>query len=395
MGRRLARTAAVLGLAVIGGIVFATPAGAEVTAQSGPITLTESDGDLKGSVTVHNSEDSEITVTPSTSGTGDEKACAVSPEAVEVAENATRTLDVTFTGCGGGDPAPTLFLSFSDDTDTKVLQTTVKASTKPDWGSLVWFAPAFVLAALAVTVGALTGGKTWDDLRAPASGIEASWSFQDSWVANINLGAGIIAGVFAASGILKNVLGTEPANELAVMAVAAAFGVGLSAAGVLITKAFAEKGKPIALAVVVAAIPTLTGAFGQVAVIWKQSEQLDLGVLKDAAPIVALGAAIVLLAYGFFSIKHFVRDYATAAVEQKKPSEAMLAGALASLSLTRDSIGTKADIEQVAERARALAAVASDLPFPDVPTGGDPIAALATSFSVESEPPGVRVAAMI
>ncbi|HET6874927.1 MAG TPA: hypothetical protein VFH70_09125, partial [Acidimicrobiales bacterium] len=117
--------------------------------------------------------------------------------------------------------------------------------------------------------------KHW--LRAPLEGLDTGWSFKDSWAANLTFLGTFATGIFAASDVLKAVLGSSPDQALAVMTVAGVIAAGMVGAGALLTSTFTNQGSPVTVAVLGAAAITLGGASGQLLVIGLEASTFNLG----------------------------------------------------------------------------------------------------------------------
>jgi hypothetical protein len=332
MRRWMARSAVVVGLGCLMTFVFAPTAGAAIGVPPGPVTLTKSASGLTGTVNIANTSSNAVKVTATASGGGSQSLCTVTPDPSIVAPSGTRPVTLRLgKGCAEAGTDLNLTLVFDGALPGVVVQTAVATpGPAPDWGSLGYFGGALAGAALIVVLGYLVAGSTFAALSQPAEGLDASWSFQDSWVANINVGVALVTAIFASSEVLTDVLATDPTSELAVMLVAGAFATGLAAVGVLLTKSFAVKGKPYSWVVLAAAIPTLAGALGEILVVADQADTLKLGSLHDLILPIELGAIAVVALYGVLATRQFLKKHAVA---EPTPvlSERLVAGALAAM----------------------------------------------------------------
>ena len=176
-------------------------------------------------------------------------------------------------------------------------------SPAPPW-DLWLFVPAAAGAILIAVVAIVWRlGLAWGGLKKPLDGLDKNWSFSQSWAANLTATATIATGLFASSTILQGVLGAGSAPALTVMLVAGALATASAGAGTIITLTFRKGVAPYALAVVIAAIVTLTGSIGQLLIIGDTSGHLSLGSLHGFVwPIVAVACGL-LACYGISSIR--------------------------------------------------------------------------------------------
>lgn len=365
MKRSVLRFAAVFGLAFVMVLVFAPVAGAAIAVAPNPVALTKSGDTLTGTVKVSNNAATSVTVTPTASGAKQASLCNVTPLSTTIGANTTTPIALTFEkGCADHAADVILTLSFGTAASPVVLPTSVTdKAAAPDWNSLKWFALGFPLSFVAVLLGVAISGKMGRLLK-PTTGLDASWSFQDSWVANITLGSTLLTGIFASTDILTKSLGDAPNDVLAVMLVAGALAVGLAGAGVLLTKTFTSGGQPIAIAVVLAAFVTFAGAAGQIIVTAIEADTLDLGPLNGSIEFIAGAAGVVLALYAVFAIRQFLIEHAVD--EDPSLSEALVAGALAALQVSPSDGVDKAKVSQIAATARAIAAAAASTGPPAV-----------------------------
>jgi len=138
----------------------------------------------------------------------------------------------------------------------------------PDWDTLQkWFLLS-TLAAIGLMIAVLIvawikGTRPWDSLPS----LDDSWSFKDSWVSNVTVVGGLLAGIFGSSDVLTGVLGDDADESLALATIGGAVAVALiGAAGVSLgvaTARFARPGSAAWSVVGGAAGGLLVGAFGK------------------------------------------------------------------------------------------------------------------------------------
>lgn len=140
------------------------------------------------------------------------------------------------------------------------------------------------------------------------SALGTSWSFKDGWISNLALGTTALVGLFAASNVLQVIVGGNPEETLAIVAVAsgiAALGVGLSPLVVKLTSD--ESDRPRVGGVYIGGFIVIVGALTQIAVITAEV----LGIisepwLKVSAAVIGIAVGVVLVAYSIRSLHDFV-----------------------------------------------------------------------------------------
>jgi hypothetical protein len=183
-----------------------------------------------------------------------------------------------------------------------------KAET--DWSGLLGLPIGLALAVFVVFyVGIRWSGidpSELHTLKEPLSQLEKTWSFKDSWVANLTVAGTVLTVLVGSSAVVKEALGegSEPAIALATVGSALALSlVGLGQIFVLATrKAPAEEGTDggrfTVGGVCGGALLTLSGAFGELLILMWAARDFDLDGYENA--VIGLGAAavILLLIYG-------------------------------------------------------------------------------------------------
>jgi hypothetical protein len=179
---------------------------------------------------------------------------------------------------------------------------------KPDWNALWSFAIALGgMAALMILVLFFwkpeNPVKPRLDQQLPY--LDDAWSFKDSWVSNITVVGGLLAGVFASSEVLKSILGEDSDASLALATVGGAIAAALiAAAGILVLALKTEKEGYFTVGGLLAASAiALAGAAGQVWVVYESARKFDLGGLEDRLLPIAIAALVLLVLYAYRSLR--------------------------------------------------------------------------------------------
>lgn len=200
----------------------------------------------------------------------------------------------------------------------------------PSWGALAAFPILLVALGLLGTAWLVIEGL---GPRKKLSSLDKSWSFKDSWVSNITIGAGLLTGIFGSSEVLTAMLGEEAEQSLALATVGAAVAAALIAAGPLIlhgTKAGdgagAEAGAFTVGGLLLAGGVTLAGAFGELWVVCVAASEIDLGGAESAVwPAGALAASVLAL-YAYRTTKATIdsgtQDATASTIRQAPPRAA-------------------------------------------------------------------------
>ncbi len=157
----------------------------------------------------------------------------------------------------------------------------------PDWGILSW---AAALAGAAVFVVYLAVFEAIWQLnhdpvdpraigwRTSRDGLDAKWSFKDSWVANITVGATALIALLGSTAPIKAIVGREPTAELGLMAVAGAIAAVLVTISPLLLRVIgADLKVPTAGGTLVAGALVLLGSLFQIAAVTIQAARLSDG----------------------------------------------------------------------------------------------------------------------
>jgi hypothetical protein len=173
------------------------------------------------------------------------------------------------------------------------MATTVTPS--PEWKAL-WAFPAALAVLLALAAWYFRHRR--EKLNEPLTYLESTWSFSESWASNVTLAAGLLTAVFGSTEVVTALVGENGNASSALATVGAAVAASFIAAGSLIILASKTKeGESISLGGLLAASAvTLAGGAGEIWVLFRAGERLDLNGLQDLAGVAA-GVAILLLAW--------------------------------------------------------------------------------------------------
>jgi hypothetical protein len=200
-----------------------------------------------------------------------------------------------------------------------------------EWSALVAFPVALVVCAVVALVYLFAILKV--EPNAPLAHLESSWTFGESWATNVTLAAGLLSGLFGSSEVVTALVGENGKASSALATVGAAVAASFVAAGSLIVLASkTEQEEHLSVGGIVgAAAVTLAGGFGEIWVLFRAGERLDLGGWQDAAGVIAAAAALLLAWYAVRSVPAVVNNGKEPAAP--KPSETltaahMMAGAI-------------------------------------------------------------------
>jgi hypothetical protein len=191
--------------------------------------------------------------------------------------------------------------------DLPVITATVKTAKKPDWDVLSdWFVTSMKFAlGLMVAVYLLWWiflGGSHPFTALPS--LDKSWSFNDSWVTNVTVVGGLLAGIFGSSDVVTAILGGDADEAVALATIGGAVSVALiGAAGVVVIAAkVPATGQFTVIGVLVGSALALGAAAGQLGVVYESARDLELGGIEDDLMPFLVGALILLGVYGLFSV---------------------------------------------------------------------------------------------
>lgn len=225
--------------------------------------------------------------------------------------------DVTATivpGCNVGQDGFDFVVSASEGTssrgDFRITAAPKPSTSDPEWNAL-WAFP-LVLGVLALVVLGYfliaLPGRT--PVSQPLPYLEATWSFSDSWVSTVTVAGGLLTGVFGSTDVVTSLLGREADNAVALATVGAAAALALIGAGPIVLLATKSKSKHFFTVggLLMASVVTLSGAFGEIWVVYRSGRQLDLGGWEDKIVVAAGLAAVLLAVYAARSLSATLRQ---------------------------------------------------------------------------------------
>jgi hypothetical protein len=140
--------------------------------------------------------------------------------------------------------------------------------------------------------------------------LDDKWSFKDSWVANLTLAGALLATLLGNTEVIKNALGEDSDNAIALITLSAGIGAALLAVGqiwVLTWKrggagGWKKGGWVTVFGLYGGALFTLTGAFGEMWIVAHAAESFKLGDLNDLIAPFAWFAAALLAGYATWTL---------------------------------------------------------------------------------------------
>ena len=186
----------------------------------------------------------------------------------------------------------------------------------------------------------------------------STWSFKDSWISNVTLGASALVLLLAASDILEAVLGEKPKGALGIIAVAAGLSAFLVGLGPLLVKAIGRKTSvPTVLGVTAAGAVVAAGSLFQISAITLQGKRLtDHNVVEGLVLIAGLLTTAAVLFYAARSLIELV-DTGTATKKASIDPEVQAAWIIARAIRPdlRDMYLSPLDIAEILEDDKELA----------------------------------------
>jgi uncharacterized membrane protein len=237
-------------------------------------------------------------------------------------------------------------------------QGTDAAAAPVEWSPLLAFVYAVVVALFVVLViYAIWSVRSNASERGPLTslkGLDASWSFSDSWLSNVTAASGLLVAVAGSSDFLKSVLGDKADAVVGVATVAGLIVTGLvGAAGVLVLAVRKPEATEVSIGGLVLGTAVALGAAG--GQVWALLWLLDAVDLGAAGHWILLGAAVfatlLLLVYACTSIIGFLTHGTEADPVTDSfalpPSAELAAVAVAVAGLGEPANVTRARIDQV------------------------------------------------
>jgi hypothetical protein len=135
--------------------------------------------------------------------------------------------------------------------------------------------------------------------------LEATWSFKDSWVSNVTIGAGLLTGIFGSSDVVKELLGEDAERSVALATVGAAVAAAFIAAGPLVLHALktGDGDHFTVFGLLAASAVTLAGAVGELWIMFRTGEKLEVDGLEDKIWVPLGLAAALLILYAFRTLR--------------------------------------------------------------------------------------------
>lgn len=160
--------------------------------------------------------------------------------------------------------------------------------------------------------------------------LDTTWSFGDSWLNNVTVGAGLLTGIVGSSDVAKALLGSDADTKLRLATVGAAIGVAIIAAAPLVLAIFKTRDGAITIVgLFLAAGLSMAAAVGLLVVMGKTADELDVPGLSwwVAIPPIAL-----VLVYGVVSLAAVVETGITKP-DDPPESDALKAAALVAAAI--------------------------------------------------------------
>jgi hypothetical protein len=181
---------------------------------------------------------------------------------------------------------------------------TEKPTSTPHWHPL-WIFPVLLGGLLIAATIFFACWRTSDiSPTKPLIYLEATWSFSDSWVSNVTVAGALLTGIFGSSGVITALLGEDATSSVALATVGVAIATAFISAGPLVLGATKSSDSEFNTAggLLAASAVTLTGAFGEIWILWRTGQALSLGGWENRIVIVAIAAAALLGIYAFRSL---------------------------------------------------------------------------------------------
>ncbi|WP_421119884.1 hypothetical protein ACE2AJ_00550 [Aquihabitans daechungensis] len=193
-----------------------------------------------------------------------------------------------------------------------------KAAVTPEyWDDLkdgAWQGPLVALVVVALAwIFAMQ--KQFRSVRTALPGLDKTWSFSDSWIANVTAISTAIVAVLFGSDSLESILGEKPTHALATLTAAAGLAALLVALSGMVTGALvagerqnkgAERGMLTAGGVALGALLTLSGTFIAVFTVIGMAGDVFEDI-PDVAIVAASIAVVGIVAwYGFWTLKELI-----------------------------------------------------------------------------------------
>lgn len=376
---------------VVAALVMLTPppasaAPALVTIDSREAALANKDGGgWTASLTFTNLTDGELTLTVRAADATD-AGCGPTLDKNELAPAQRTAVTVTIpAGCEVGDDGIDLVVVATATPDAATTTFEVTAAPKPD-EAVDWSPLAVFPILLAVLVGVVVAVCVFWDAPdesgkntggVPLKQLDATWSFSESWAGNVTVAAGLLTGVLGSSSVVKALLGDDAERSVALATVGAAVAAAFVAAGPVVLAIFRSGPHPTVGGFLLASALVMTGAGGELFVVYSSGRQLDLGGWEDKLYIAAAGAAALLLTYAVTAVRRVLRD----GTKKPEPKSTTPSDTIRAAEMIVAALKASADVDEA--RVDTLMAEMADA-YPDPAMGTSP----------GDEPPARRAAVL-
>jgi hypothetical protein len=163
-----------------------------------------------------------------------------------------------------------------------------------------------------------------------------TWKFSDSLVTNVTLLGGTLTGVVGSSDVVKAFLGKDADTSIALATVGAAVAAAMIGLGAVVLQTTRKNRHFTVGGLMLAAAVTLSGAYGELYVVWQNGKELTLGGWQGRLDAPVAVFALLLLAYAVVNLKETLEQGLVAA----KPSPLNLsADAIAATVIASKLVG--------------------------------------------------------
>lgn len=156
----------------------------------------------------------------------------------------------------------------------------------------------------------------------------STYSFKDSWASNVTAAGALLTGIFGSSDVVKAAIGEDADSSIALATIGAAVALAFIAAGPIVPLAMKSKDNKnlSVIGLLLASVVTLTGAVGQLYIMYRTGEALELGWLNDWLFIPTIAAFLLL---GMYAVRTLIATLNEGVIKPAKvPSDAVEAATL-------------------------------------------------------------------
>lgn len=240
-------------------------------------------GGWAGTLSLTNLTENAITLAVKPTSTPPKTQCKTDLAKAAIGASQSRGVKLTISKeCGSNGSTLDLTLTATGSrTQSLAIAADLKQSGEPDWSQLLAFLIALGVVGLVLVLWCWRRANV--DMARVLQYLESSYSFKESWVANVTVIGGLLTGLFGSSEVVKAFLGEDVDQAVALATVGAAIAVIFIAVGPLILTAakkdmvnddpaFTVYGLILATTVIVA------GASGELWVASQSGDALDPGI---------------------------------------------------------------------------------------------------------------------